>query len=171
DNGLLPQLDLALTVGPNVTDNTFGSTAKDLAEVKAYQIGGSLTFSRSLHQYDVRYRSTELRDARQKIRVNAVDVRLQLAQAMSHSVATIQLAKRRVMLDDRAVALAKENVQIETDRFQVGRSTNFDVMLRLDEQRQAELRRVQALIDWHKADTMMLMLTGDLLPAYGIELR
>jgi outer membrane protein TolC len=69
------------------------------------------------------------------------------------------------------VALAKENVRIETDRFQVGRSTNFDVMLRLDEQRQAELRRVQALIDWHKADTMMLMLTGDLLPAYGIELR
>jgi outer membrane protein TolC len=170
DNGLLPQLDLALTVGPNVTDNTFGSTAKDLAEVKAYQIGGSLTFSRSLHQYDVRYRSTELRDARQKIRVNAVDVRLQLAQAMSHSVATIQLAKRRVVLDERAVALAKENVRIETDRFQVGRSTNFDVMLRLDEQRQAELRKVQALIDWHKAETMMLMLTGDLLPTYGIEL-
>ena len=74
------------------------------------------------------------------------------------------------MLDDRAVALAKQNVQIETDRFQVGRSTNFDVMLRLDEQRQAELRKVQAQIDWHKAQTMMLMLTGDLLPAYGIEL-
>ena len=169
DNGLLPQLDLALTVGQNVTDNTFGSAAKDLVTVNAYQIGGSLTFSRSLHQYDVRYRSTELRDARQKIRVNAVDVRAQLAQAMSHAVATIQLAKRRVVLDDQAVALAKENVLIETDRFQVGRSTNFDVMLRLDEQRQAELRKVQAQIDWHKAETMMLMLTGDLLPIYGIE--
>jgi outer membrane protein len=169
DNGLLPQLDLALSVGQNVTDSSFGTTAKDLVTVNAYQIGGTLTFSRSLHQYDVRYRSTELRDARQKIRVNAVDVRAQLAQAMSHSVATIQLAKRRVLLDDQAVALAKENVRIETDRFNVGRSTNFDVMLRLDEQRQAELRKVQAQIDWHKAETMMLMLTGDLLPIYGIE--
>jgi outer membrane protein len=169
DNGLLPQLDLALTIGQNVTDNTFGTAAKDLVTVNAYQVGGTLTFSRSLHQYDVRYRSSELRDARQKIRVNAVDVRAQLAQAMSHSVATIQLAKRRVTLDDEAVALAKENVRIETDRFNVGRSTNFDVMLRLDEQRQAELRKVQAQIDWHKAETMMLMLTGDLLPIYGIE--
>jgi outer membrane protein len=168
DNGLLPQLDLALSVGQNVTDNTFGATAKDLVTVDAYQISGQLTFSRSLRQYDVRYRSTELRNAREKIRVNAVDVRAQLAQAMSHSVAAIQLAKRRVVLDDRAVALAKENVRIETDRFNVGRSTNFDVMLRLDEQRQAELRKVQAQIDWHKAETMMLMLTGDLLPMFGI---
>jgi outer membrane protein len=168
DNGLLPQLDLALSVGQNVTDNTFGSTAKDLVTVDAYQVSGQLTFSRSLRQYDVRYRSTELRNAREKIRVNAIDVRAQLAQAMSHSVAAIQLAKRRVVLDDRAVALAKENVRIETDRFNVGRSTNFDVMLRLDEQRQAELRKVQAQIDWHKAETMMLMLTGDLLPMFGI---
>jgi hypothetical protein len=40
--------------------------------------------------------------------------------------------------------------------------------LRLDEQRQAELRKVQAQIDWHKAETMMSMLTGDLLPMFGI---
>ena len=168
DNGLLPQLDLALTVGPNGVDGSFGTAAKDTAEFKAYQIGGTLTFSRSLHQYDVRGRSMELRDSRQKIRVTAVDVRAQLAQAMSHSVATIELAKRRIVLDREAVALAKQNVQIETDRFNVGRSTNFDVMLRLEDQRQAQLREVQAQIDEHKAETMMLMLTGDLLPMYGI---
>ena len=169
DNGLLPQLDLALSIGQNVTDGSFGATAKDLVTVDAYQVSGSLTYSQSLHHYDVRYRSNELHNARQKIRVNAVDVRNQLSQAMAHSVAAIQLAKRRIVLDDQAVALAKDNVRIETDRFNVGRSTNFDVMLRLEDERQAELRKVQAQIDWHKAETMMLMLTGDLLPAYGVS--
>jgi outer membrane protein len=168
DNGLMPQLDLALSLGQNVTDGTFGAAAKDLFTVDAYQVSGSLTYSQSLHHYDVRYRSNELHNARQKIRVNAVDVRNQLAQAMAHSVAAIQLAKGRIVLDNQAVALAKDNVRIETDRFNVGRSTNFDVMLRLEDERQAELRKVQAQIDWHKAETMMLMLTGDLLPAYGI---
>jgi outer membrane protein len=171
DNGLLPQLDLALTVGPDGVDSTFRDAARDVAEFKSYQVGGTLTFSRSLHQYDVRGRSTELRDTRQKIRVNAVDVKAQLAQAIAHAVAAIELAKRRIVLDREAVGLAKENIRIETDRFNVGRSTNFDVMLRLDEERQAELREVQAQIDWHKAETMMLMLTGDLLPTYGISVE
>ena len=77
--------------------------------------------------------------------------------------------KRSVSIRTLSVALAKDNVRIETDRFNVGRSTNFDVMLRLEDERQAELRKVQAQIDWHKAETMMLMLTGDLLPAYGVS--
>ena len=171
DKGLLPQLDLALQIGPAGIDSSFGSTWKDVFEVKTYQINSTLTFSRSLHQYDVRNRSVELRDTRQKIRVNAIDIRTQLAQAMAHSVAAIELAKRRVTLDSQAVELAKENVRIETDRFTVGRSTNFDVMLRLEDERQAELRKVQAQIDWHKAETMMDMLTGDLLPMFGITVQ
>ena len=31
-----------------------------------------------------------------------------------------------------------------------------------------ELRKAQALIDWHKAETVVQALTGDLLPAFGI---
>lgn len=170
-NGLLPQLDLALSGGPRGTDTSFGSASKDLVELKAYQVQGSLTFSRSLHQYDVKARDQELRLGREKLRVNAFDVRAQIAQAMAQAVAQIELAKRRVVLSQRAIALAKENIRIETDRFSLGRSTNFDVLNRLEEQRQAELRRVQALIDWHKAETVVQALTGDLLPAFGVTVE
>lgn len=171
DNGLLPQLDLALQAGPRGTDRLFGSSEKDMVEFKAYQVQGSLTFSRSLHKYDVKYRSRELRAGREKLRVNAFDVRAQLAEGMAQAVAQIELAKRRVVLSQRAIDLAKENIRIETDRFNLGRSTNFDVLNRLEEQRQAELRRAQALIDWHKAETVVQTLTGDLLPMFGISLE
>jgi len=171
ENGLLPQLDLALSGGPRGTDTSFGSATKDVFELKAYQVQGSLTFSRSLHQYDVKYREKELRLGREKLRVNSFDVRAQIAQAMAQAVAQIELAKRRVVLSQRAIDLAKENIRIETDRFNLGRSTNFDVLNRLEEQRQAELRRAQALIDWHKAEIVVQTLTGDLLPTFGVSVE
>ena len=65
----------------------------------------------------------------------------------------------------RAIDLANENIQIETDRFNLGKSTNFDVLNRQEELRQAELRKAQAMIDWHKAEAGVQALTGDILPA------
>ena len=56
------------------------------------------------------------------------------------------------------------------DRFNLGKSTNFDVLNRLEELRQAELRKAQAMIDWHKAEAVVQSLTGQILPAYGITL-
>lgn len=169
DNGLLPQLDLALQAGPRGQDSSFANSAKDTVEFKSYLVAGTLTFSQTLHKYDVKYRSRELRALREKIRVNATDIRAQLAQGMAQAVAQIEVAKRRLVLSERAIELAKANIRIETDRFNLGRSTNFDVLNRLEEQRQAELRRAQSLIDWHKAETVVQTLTGDLLPAFGVS--
>lgn len=168
ENGLLPQLDAALTVGPTGTAASFGESWSNLAQFKAISIQGSLTFSQSIGQNDVRGRAREQRELRRKLTVNAADIRAQIAQTMSRSVAQLELARRRVTLSQRAIDLANENIKIETDRFNLGKSTNFDVLNRLEELRQAELRKAQALIDWHKAEVVIHALTGDLLPMYGI---
>lgn len=169
ENGLLPQLDLDLTFGPTGVAESFSDAALSLVKFGQLSAAGQLTFSRGLSQHDVKGRTKELRHIRQKMRVNAIDVRAQIAQAMSRAVAQIELAKRRVVLSQRAIDLANENIRIETDRFNLGKSTNFDVLNRLEEQRQAELRKAQALIDWRKAELAVQMLTGDLLPAFGIS--
>lgn len=171
DNGLLPQLDFDFSFGPTGVDSTAAKAAKNLVRFGELQATGSLTFSQPLSQYDVRGRSKELRGNREKIRVTAIDVRAQIAQALARAVAQIELAKRRVALSQRAIDLATENIRIETDRFNLGKSTNFDVLNRVEEQRQAELRKAQALIDWHKAETVVQALTGDLLPAFGIDVQ
>jgi len=168
ENGLLPQLDAALSIGPSGTDPKFGEAWKNLAEFKSIAVTGSLTFAQSLGQNDVRGRAREQRELRRKLTVNAVDLRAQIAQTMSRAVAQLELARRRVTLSQRAIALANENTKIETDRFNLGKATNFDVLNRLEELRQAELRKAQALIDWHKAEVVIHSLTGDLLPMYGV---
>lgn len=169
-NGLLPQLDAALSLGPVGQDSRPSQALSDLFDVDKFQVNGTLTFTRSLHQYDAHGREKEVRTAREKIRVNAFDIRAQYAQGVAQAMAQIELAKRRVVLSQRAIDLANENIRIETDRFNLGKSTNFDVLNRLEELRQAELRKAQAMIDWHKAEAVVQSLTGQILPAYGIQL-
>ncbi|MGE0546871.1 MAG: TolC family protein [Kofleriaceae bacterium] len=171
EDGLLPQLDAALQLGPIGIDSTFGGAWKNLGRAETIGISGTLTFRQSISRDDVRGRSRELRETRRKIEVTAADVKMQLAQTMSRAVAQLELARRRVTLSQRAIELAKENIKIETDRFNLGKSTNFDVLNRQEELRQAELRKAQAMIDGHKAETVVQALTGDLLPAYGISLE
>jgi outer membrane protein len=168
ENGLLPQLDLALSLGPAGSADTFSDSWTNLTKLDALSIGGTLTFSQSLGRNEVKGRLRETRELKRKLAVNASDVRAQIAQTMTRAVAQLEVARRRVTLSQRAIDLANENIKIETDRFNLGKSTNFDVLNRLEELRQAELRKTQALVDWHKAEIVIQALTGDILPAYGI---
>lgn len=171
EDGLLPQLDAALSLGPTGSANELGQSLKNLGELKTISISGTLTFSQSLGRNDVRGRAREQRELRRKLAVNAFDLRAQLAETMTRAVAQLELARRRVTLSQRAIDLANENIKIETDRFNLGKSTNFDVLNRQEDLRQAELRKIQALIDWHKAEIVVQALTGDLLPLYGIAVE
>jgi outer membrane protein TolC len=168
ENGLLPQLDAALTLGPTGQDSSFGTAWKNTITFKSLQIGGSLTLQHSLGQENVRGLAREQREQRRKLEVSAADLRAQIAQSMARAVAQSELARRRVALSQRAIDLATENIKIESDRFNLGKATNFDVLNRQEELRQAELRKAQAQIDWHKAEALIQALTGDLLPTYGI---
>jgi outer membrane protein TolC len=168
ENGLLPQLDAAIQIGPTGSAASFADAWKNTAELKDIGVIGSLTFSQSIGRNEARGRTREARENRRKLVVNAVDIRAQLAQGMTQAVSQVELARRRVTLSQRAIDLANENIKIETDRFNLGKSTNFDVLNRQEDLRQAELRKTQALIDWHKAEIVVQSLTGDVLPMYGI---
>jgi outer membrane protein len=168
ENGLLPRLDAALTLGPTTQNESFTTALRDLARTSSIAISGQLRYQHSLGQEDVKGRARELRENRKKLEVTAFDIRAQIAQTMARAVAQLELAKRRLALSQRAIDLANENIKIEIDRFNLGRSTNFDVLSRQEELRQAELRKTQAMIDWQKALAIVQALTGDILPTYGI---
>ena len=167
ESGLLPQLDAALTIGPTGTARTFGGGWTDLAALNALGVTGTLTFSQSLERDQARGQLREQREIKRKLTVNALELRAQIAQTMTRSVAQLELARRRIVLSQQAIDLANQNIKI--DRFNLGKSTNFDVLNRQEDLRQAELRKTQALIDWHKAEVVVHALTGDVLPLYGID--
>lgn len=169
-DGLLPQLDAALTLGASGSDDSAGTALKNLATVDDYQIIGKLTYQQSFGARDVRGRLLAAQGQLEKIRVTGADIKQQLAQGLSRAIGNLELAKRRVALAERTIELAQRNIEVELTRFGLGKSTNFDVLQRQDELKQARLRRVRALIDWRKAEGTVMALTGELLPFYGIKL-
>lgn len=169
--GLLPQLDAALTLTPSGSDGNFGTALENMATFDNVQITATLTYQQSLGARDVRGRLRAAEGQLQKITVTAADVKQQLAQGISRAVGQLELAKRRVALAERTIELAQRNIDVELTRFGLGKSTNFDVLQRQDELKQARLRRVRALIDWRKAEGTVMALTGELLPFYGITIE
>ena len=121
ENGLLPQLDAALSAGPGSFGETFAKTWESVGKFDAVTINGSLTYRQSLGRDEVRGRAREQRELRRKLTVTAFDVRAQIAQTMARAVAQLEVAKRRVALSQRAIDLANENIKIETDRFNLAR--------------------------------------------------
>jgi len=58
----------------------------------------------------------------------------------------------------------------EQARFDVGRSTNYDVLFRIDELLTAQTTLLRAGLDYLRAKAELQALTGEILPAYGLDL-
>ncbi|MCA9675035.1 MAG: TolC family protein [Myxococcales bacterium] len=171
ENGLLPQLDLSLAIGPVGQDeNGPGKALVNMVTFDDIAISGGLSYSQSLGKHAASGAARAARASRLKIKINEADARAQIAQALAQAALLARSAERRVELAATAIQLAGENIKAEQSRFQLGKSTNFDVLQRQDELKQAELRQAAAIIDWHKAQTTAAAITGTLLGDYGVSL-
>jgi outer membrane protein TolC len=171
ENGLLPQLDLGLSIGPSFLQD-LGST--DTKADNDYSVGlsagATLTYQQRLGQTSARASVRRARAQRHSIQVTATDVRNQIVEAVAVAVANIQVAERRYALAVRAVALGEQNLQVEQARLGLGKSRNVDVLQRQDELRSAQLQVQQTITDWHRSAAAIAALTGEILPQYGITL-
>jgi outer membrane protein TolC len=86
-------------------------------------------------------------------------------------VQLVKTARVRVGLQEKAAAVAEENVKAERAQFQAQRSTNFDVMRRQSELAESNLRRGRAVADYHIAVAQLQYLSGTLLDDYGVNVR
>jgi outer membrane protein TolC len=84
--------------------------------------------------------------------------------------AQIRSAGARVEFGRAAVTFSQDNLQAEMARFQVGTSTNNDVLLRQQELKQAQSSVARAAADLLEAEIALAALTGDILETYGVEL-
>ena len=165
ENGLLPALDLAATLGPSAI---LRSSNDELDPGLTAAL--TLTYQQSLGKTAARAEVRRARAQREAVRVNAADVRNQLVEAVARAVAQIQVAERRYVISVRAVSLAEQNLVVEQARLGLGKSRNVDVLTRQDELRAAQLRAARAIIDWHRAAAAIAALTGEILPQYGISI-
>jgi outer membrane protein TolC len=170
DNAADPRLDLSLFAGPLGTADKLQDSISGLVKLKGYVVVGSLTFEQSLGKHDAKGQAQDSRARRQQLRVNERSLRAQVATAAAASVQSAHIAMKRMELSQLAIGLSEKNIEAERRRFESGKSTNFDVLERQDEQKQARLRFARAAIDYLRATIQIHALSGELLDRYGVKL-
>src|SRR6185369_11659481 len=96
------------------------------------------------------------------------DARARLAVRATRAVQRAKAAVASIALGDLAIGLAEQNVTAEQKRFELGKSTNFDVLRRQEELEQARLRHAAAIADYLTARADLDGLTGAILGRFGI---
>lgn len=170
DNGLLPRLDLRVYGGP-VGRGPEVSDAMSAITDGGYQVGGEVVIETPLPRRTARGAQERAEQERERVRVNMADMRRQIGQSAAQAVALAQTAERRMQLSTTAIDLTDKNIKAETGRFELGKSSNFDVLLRQEEHTQARLRFARATADYLRATAVVESLTGEILPRYGIKVE
>jgi outer membrane protein len=171
NNGLLPRLDLQLTGGIGGAADNFSDSVSNAANADAYNFGGQLVLEHWIGRHAARGQSRRAEAERERVTINMADMRRQIAQAAAQAVALANSAQNRMRLSTTAIDLTDKNIKAETGRFELGKSSNFDVLLRQEEHTQARLRFARATADYLRATAVVEALTGDILQRYGIKVE
>lgn len=165
-----PTLDLSLEAGPTGSGSNLGEAAEELAKLDQITVQANLTLRHAFGQRAARGQLEAARARLEQLDVEIGQMQTTIKRNLILAVQQAEAAQQRIVLSERVIELAQRNIEAEKARFELGRSTNFDVLQRQDELEQAQLRRARAVIDYLQALTAMDAATGSLLGRYGITL-
>ena len=151
--------------------NFFNDDIREEGLLADWTLTGSITLT-----WDLQNRTPKANHQRalaeiRKAELNLKQVRQTVASAVIRAANALRTAAKRMEVAAVSEDLARENLSAEQARFEVGRSTNFDVLMRLDELSLAQSEALSAQVQYLQALVQLQALNGELLPAYGIELR
>ncbi len=167
-NGLLPVLDLFITLGKTGYADSFGDSVTDI-DGKGYDISGGIGLA-----YPLRNREAKASHRRAILdRTQAVEAVDNLAQLVQVDVRAayieVQRAKEQVAATTASRKLEEEKLRAETEKFRVGRSTTLLVAGAQRDLVISQIAEVRAVADYLKALVNLYRLEGSLLERRGIS--
>ncbi|MGD9366417.1 MAG: TolC family protein [Desulfobacteraceae bacterium] len=167
-NGLLPKLDLFITLGRSGYADAFGDTVSDL-DGDSYDTQVGLTLDYPLGKRAAKARHTRARYTRQRAE-KALDNLKQLV-ILDIRIAFLEVNRTRRQIDASSATrrFQEEKLRIETEKFRVGRSTNLLVAQAQRDLLSSRLDEVRAVVSYLEALTNFYRLEGTLLERRGIQ--
>lgn len=168
-NGLLPRMDLFITLGKTGYADAFGGSVEHIFD-EGYDVLAGLSFS-----YPLRNRNAGALHRRARLTADqaetAVENMSQLVELDVHS-AYIQMERtqEQIAASKATRLLQEEKLRIETEKFRVGRSTNFMVAQAQRDLVGSRIAEIQAVADYLISLTRLHRLEGSLLERRGIRL-
>jgi outer membrane protein len=135
-----------------------------------YTITGALDFSWSVQNRTAKGNHQRVLAELRQAELNLKAVRQSTATQVISATNGMRSAAKQIELAQLSIELAEQNLAAEQARFDVGRSTNYDVLFRIDELLNAQTTLLRAGLDYLRAKAELQAVTGEILPAYGLDL-
>ena len=168
-NGLLPRMDLFITLGKTGYAGSFGNSIRDIDE-NSYDLYGGISFeyplanraARALHRNAV-LTKRQLEEALENLKELAeVDVRSAYIE--------VENARKQIEATEATHALQQEKLRIETEKFRFGKSTTLQVAQSQRDLLESRIAKTRAIVTYLKSFVDLYRLEGSLLERRGITL-
>jgi outer membrane protein TolC len=167
---LLPSLDLEASGGIRGEGAGASSAWDELRRAKTavYSVGLELTVP--LGNRTARGARAAAVRARQRVKVDERALATQIESAVVAAITIMDSARLRIATLERALDMADEAIKAERVRWELGRSTNYDVMRRQAEREDTALRLARARTDLVTAEATLEGITGAILQRHHVTL-
>lgn len=168
----LPSVDLSLSGALIGSGETTGESFSAVSGIEGYEVMAGLSV-----QFELSGAAKSGLDAaqarRRRLNVDRADAERQLDAEVVTATKMVTSARARILLSDKAIAVAEDNAKAERMSFATGsgKTSNFDVMDRQTKLIDAQLRRGKAVAEYHQAVAQLQFLTGVILEQYRVNVR
>lgn len=136
-----------------------------------YTVTGALDLTWNVQNRTARGNHQRVLAELQQAELNLKSIRQNTASQVIIASNKLRSAAKRMDLARVSIELAEQNLAAEQARFEVGRSTNYDVLFRIDELLKAQTTHLGAGLEYLRAKAELQALTGEILPAYGLDIH
>lgn len=171
DGAARPRLDLDVGGGPIGVGRTASDALSTAVDNPGYSVTADLTFDHALQRRTERGGQGVARAALLTARTAEREARARLAIRATRAAQRAKAALASIALGDEAISLAEQNIAAEQRRFELGKTTNFEVLRRQEELEQARLRHASAIADYLTARADLDGLSGAILSRYSIVMQ
>jgi outer membrane protein TolC len=134
-----------------------------------WSLSGSISLTWDVQNRGPRGNHQRVLAEMRKAELNLRQIQQTIATSVIRAANGLRTAAKRIDVSQLSMELAEENLAAEQARFDVGRSTNYDVLERLDGRDLAAAEALSAQIEYLKAMVQLQALTSEILPAYGLD--
>ena len=167
-NGLLPRMDLFVALGKTGYADSFSESVSDIRG-DSYDVMAGLNLEYPIFNREARAqhrRALFRRDQAEK----ALENLMQLVELdVRNAYIEVNRTKEQISASTATRDFQEEKLRIETEKFRVGRSTNFFVAQAQRDLLFSRINEVQAVVNYLKALIDFYRLEGSLLERRGIE--
>lgn len=165
----LPQLDFTGSSGLQSLDsNYFGALGK-LFSFQTYSLSVGLSYEMPVigNPYAATHEQTVLQQQQQELRLD--QTRLQIRRDLRQAIRNLDMTARQVEATRIAKRLAEEQLKAQTEKLNLGLTTNFQVLQFQTDFVNASLDEVNAIVQYTQAINQLQQFEGTLLEAQKVE--